>query len=78
MATTAQDFSSSFEDTNFTLVHISSNIDDDINGEDFFQEVETYWMSKVKNLYFHIHNNIIYAAAPVIVQEMIALIPRAY
>ena len=55
MATTTEDSSSGFGDKNFSLVNIMSNRDDEINGDDFFEEVETYWMTKVKTVYLHIH-----------------------
>ena len=55
MATTTEDFSFGFGHTKFSLVNIMSNLDDEINGDDFFEKVETYWMTKVKTLYLHIH-----------------------
>ena len=38
MATTTEDFSSDFGDTNFSLLNIISNLDDEINGDDFLRK----------------------------------------
>ena len=55
MVTTTEDFSFGFGHTNFSPVNFMSNLDDEINGDDFFEEVETYWITKVKSVYLHIH-----------------------
>ena len=38
------------DDWNISLINSTFSVDEDSNGMNFYAEVETYWMFKVKNL----------------------------
>ena len=56
MAFVTDNLPSVFDDWNISLVNSTFSVDGESNGIDFYAEVETYWMAKVKNLCFQ--NNI--------------------
>ena len=48
MANTTDNFPLNFDNWNISLVNSTFSGDGDSNGLDFYTEVGTYWMSKVK------------------------------